>query len=91
MYFDCYYKVNWNEKHYALKFETIVKEYKHKAQVPYANVMRNKERKDVPVGEYLEIDGKTYLVCDCRIPAPQVDVLKEIGKKPSTISIVFII
>lgn len=61
-YFDCYYKVNWNEKYYALKFETSVKEYKHKAQVPYGSAMRGRAMRDVPVGEYLEIDGKTYLL-----------------------------
>ncbi|MBP5467124.1 MAG: hypothetical protein J6Y43_06150, partial [Clostridia bacterium] len=60
-FFDCGFKVNWNEKHYALKLETYSEEYKHVAAVPYGSVKRGRTKTDVPIGEFLRIGGKTFL------------------------------
>ena len=61
-YFDVKYKVNWNEKHYVLKLETEIKNPNHVASVPYGKVTRGISARDLPIGEFLEVDGKKILL-----------------------------
>ncbi len=57
-YFDVSYRVNWNEKHYVLKFETDV-ENTHTVSVPYGSVIRGETKADVPMGPWIESKGVT--------------------------------
>ncbi len=61
-YFDVKFKVNWNEKHIALKLETQVDSDNHVASVPYGKVNRKSSKRDLPVGEFLETKDKKFLL-----------------------------
>lgn len=53
-YVDISYRVNWNEKHYVLKFETSVADSSHLASVPYGSIKRGETRADVPMGPWVK-------------------------------------
>jgi len=55
-YFDVSYRVNWNEKHYVLKLETMVKRNEHTVAVPYGSVNRENTNADVPLGCWLKTE-----------------------------------
>jgi hypothetical protein len=59
-YMDVRYVVNWNEKHIILKLLTDVDNHNHTASVPYGNVLRGENKREVPVGEWLKTDKITF-------------------------------
>ena len=58
---DVKYRVNWQEKHYALKLELPVKNSRHTASVPYGCVQRDENPADMPMGPWLQADGMCVL------------------------------
>ena len=62
-YFDVKYVVNWNEKHYVLKFETKTDSDIHTAGAPYARVTRAGTKADVPMSEWVST-GNISFICD---------------------------
>ena len=58
-YFDVRYRVNWEEKHAALKLETAVSQMRHKVAVPFGSVEREASSRDVPLGLWLRADAFT--------------------------------
>ena len=60
-YIDVRYKVNWNEKHIALKLVSDVDTACHRVAVPYGSVHRENSAADVPMGEWLECSCMTFM------------------------------
>ena len=61
-YIDIRYRVNWNEKHIALKLISDFEEYSHKVAVPYGSAERSETKADVPMGEWLKCGGLDFAV-----------------------------
>lgn len=59
--FDVSYRVNWNEKHYALKLESLRKENKHIASIPYGKIQRGEVGADVPTSGWVKSDGVSFV------------------------------
>lgn len=59
--FDVKYRVNWQEKHYALKLELPVESGRHIAAVPYGSIERNANPADMPMGPWLQSEGMTVI------------------------------
>lgn len=60
-YIDVKYRVNWNEKHLALKIVTELEENVHRVSVPYGSIKRGETRADVPMGEWLETENISFV------------------------------
>ena len=58
-YIDIRYRVNWNEKHIALKLISDIGDNAHEAAVPYGSVYRSESSAELPVGEWLKTDAFT--------------------------------
>jgi len=59
-YMDVHYRVNWNEKHTILKLLSDVSANEHIASVPYGNVKRGENKREVPLGEWLVTDNMMF-------------------------------
>jgi len=55
-YIDVRYRVNWNEKHIALKFVSDVNTNEHNVSVPYGSIQRAEAKADAPMGEWIKTD-----------------------------------
>lgn len=60
-YFDLDYRVNWNEKHTVLKFESDTENRSVVASTPYSSMEREESCLDRPVGEWLKSDNLLYV------------------------------
>ena len=58
-YFDARYRVNWDERHTALKLEIDVENAQHTVAVPGAAVRRGETDADVPLGAWICADRFT--------------------------------
>lgn len=56
-YFDIYYRINWNEKHFVFKLESDVNHEEHRTAVPYGSVERSSTKADVPLGKWMEVEN----------------------------------
>ena len=61
-YIDVRYRVNWNEKHIALKLLSDFEDYSHKVSVPYGSADRFETSADVPMGEWLSCNSVGFAV-----------------------------
>ncbi len=60
-YVDFGYKVNWNEKHEAFKFDMHLKNSGTIAGVPAGNVFRKSVSGDVPMSKWIKVNGFTFV------------------------------
>ncbi len=60
-YFDVKYVVNWNEKHYVLKFNTKVTSEKHTAGAPYSKVVHSAATADVPMSLWVSTSSASFI------------------------------
>ena len=60
-YMEVHYRVHWNEKHVILKLVTDVDDDKHRCAIPYGSMTRGANKREMPVGEWLETERLTFV------------------------------
>lgn len=60
-YFDVRYRINWNEKHMALKLDNNINTQTAVVSVPYGSINRKASAHDVPMGEWINADNVSIL------------------------------